>query len=278
MLLSVVFGMAFRSSHMLTGCVPSRTFSFCLLAQSISRTIPDPIGRADAPDWVRELNKARMKQPTSAHVLGFLQAKETTPGTGALVCMPQPRGSINRPTLLPQCQLQDGRTPAFTFLTAVEVENRNGVGSEILEWAEVDKPSLLVIGSHGRGALGRMLMGSVSYFVASNAPCPVLVARTEAVCRTLVSPPSSAATTSAMSAMLLGASPWSRAPVAAAAARGGAGGGTPRARVIAIAVDLSEEESGVRPSCVRYRSAPEMHFSPDCRLVTAAISLRFPHR
>lgn len=39
------------------------------------------------------------------------------------------------------------------------------------------KPSVLVIGSHGRTGLARALLGSVSEEVARRAPCPVLVAR-----------------------------------------------------------------------------------------------------
>ncbi len=36
---------------------------------------------------------------------------------------------------------------------------------------------LLVVGSRGRGALGRMLLGSVGLYSASHAPCPVLIVR-----------------------------------------------------------------------------------------------------
>lgn len=130
----------------------------------------------------------------------------------------------------------------------MELENRDGVGSELVEWATVDRPTLLVIGSHGRGALGRMLMGSISFFVASNAPCPVLIARTDAVCKTLL--PSAGAATSAMSGLLLGASPWARGATSPGACGGGGGGA--RGRVIVIAVDCSEEElaGSVRSSAV----------------------------
>jgi nucleotide-binding universal stress UspA family protein len=37
---------------------------------------------------------------------------------------------------------------------------------------------LVLVGSHGRGPIGRLLLGSVSEYVVRNAPCPVLVART----------------------------------------------------------------------------------------------------
>ncbi len=36
---------------------------------------------------------------------------------------------------------------------------------------------LLVVGSRGRGALGRMLLGSVGLHIASHAPCPVVIVR-----------------------------------------------------------------------------------------------------
>jgi nucleotide-binding universal stress UspA family protein len=47
----------------------------------------------------------------------------------------------------------------------------------ILKQADRFKPDLIVAGSHGRGALGRMVLGSVSQRIATEASCSVRVAR-----------------------------------------------------------------------------------------------------
>ncbi len=49
--------------------------------------------------------------------------------------------------------------------------------STILEVADVWKPDLIVMGSHGRGAIGRLFLGSISLRVASEAPCSVRIVR-----------------------------------------------------------------------------------------------------
>lgn len=47
----------------------------------------------------------------------------------------------------------------------------------IVEAARAEHADVLVVGSHGRGTLGRALIGSVSDQVVRHAPCPVLVVR-----------------------------------------------------------------------------------------------------
>jgi nucleotide-binding universal stress UspA family protein len=49
--------------------------------------------------------------------------------------------------------------------------------SEILQETEEGEYDMVVMGSHGRGALGGFLLGSVSNRVAHHAHCPVLIVR-----------------------------------------------------------------------------------------------------
>ena len=50
-------------------------------------------------------------------------------------------------------------------------------GDQIVSAAEAERVDLVLVGSHGRGAVGRLFLGSVSEHVVRNAPCPVLVVR-----------------------------------------------------------------------------------------------------
>jgi nucleotide-binding universal stress UspA family protein len=50
-------------------------------------------------------------------------------------------------------------------------------GDMIVEAAEAEHADMVLVGSHGRGAVGRLFLGSVSEHVVRNARCPVLVVR-----------------------------------------------------------------------------------------------------
>ncbi len=49
--------------------------------------------------------------------------------------------------------------------------------SEIIRYAAQQHIELIVLGTHGRGPLGHMLLGSVAERVVRTAPCPVLTVR-----------------------------------------------------------------------------------------------------
>ncbi|MEW6223131.1 MAG: universal stress protein [Chloroflexota bacterium] len=50
-------------------------------------------------------------------------------------------------------------------------------GDMIVSAAEAERADMVIVGSHGRGAVGRLFIGSVSEHVVRHAPCPVLVVR-----------------------------------------------------------------------------------------------------
>lgn len=60
----------------------------------------------------------------------------------------------------------------------VEQVTRTGdAGPAICRMAEEVGADVVVVGSRGRGAIKRALLGSVSTHVTANAPCPVVVVR-----------------------------------------------------------------------------------------------------
>ena len=52
--------------------------------------------------------------------------------------------------------------------------------TEIVRIAEEEQAELIVLGTHGRTGLSRILMGSVAEAVVRHAPCPVLIYREDA--------------------------------------------------------------------------------------------------
>jgi nucleotide-binding universal stress UspA family protein len=64
---------------------------------------------------------------------------------------------------------------------AITVEHRRAVGdpaSEIVRTANEEHADIIVMGTHGRRGLSRLLMGSVAESVIRHAPCPVLTYKT----------------------------------------------------------------------------------------------------
>jgi nucleotide-binding universal stress UspA family protein len=48
---------------------------------------------------------------------------------------------------------------------------------EIVRYAQDEQIDMIVLGTHGRGPIGHMLLGSVAEKVVRKAPCPVLTVR-----------------------------------------------------------------------------------------------------
>jgi nucleotide-binding universal stress UspA family protein len=67
------------------------------------------------------------------------------------------------------------RTAGFKADTTVE---KGDIRLKIIDSAAEFKADLIVVGSHGRSGIPRLLLGSVAEFVVRNAPCSVEVVRT----------------------------------------------------------------------------------------------------
>lgn len=59
------------------------------------------------------------------------------------------------------------------------VERASNVAHALTEYARQQAIDLIIVGTHGRGAVSRFLMGSVAERVVRSAPCPVLTVRAE---------------------------------------------------------------------------------------------------
>jgi nucleotide-binding universal stress UspA family protein len=60
-------------------------------------------------------------------------------------------------------------------VTAIRTQNNPAFA--IVEYAKSENMDLIVIGTHGRGAMAHLLMGSVAEKLVRIAPCPVLTVR-----------------------------------------------------------------------------------------------------
>jgi nucleotide-binding universal stress UspA family protein len=67
--------------------------------------------------------------------------------------------------------------PEFAGLSVEEVIAHGEVAAEIVRVARERGVDLIVIATHGRTGLGRMLFGSTAEAVVRHAPCPVLVVK-----------------------------------------------------------------------------------------------------
>tara|TARA_R110002096_G_scaffold77896_8_gene183414 strand:+ start:52734 stop:53315 length:582 start_codon:yes stop_codon:yes gene_type:complete len=68
-----------------------------------------------------------------------------------------------------------GYAGSLTMMVHVRIGE---AGPQTLALAEEIGANLILVGSHGRTGVKRMLLGSVSEFIVRSAKCPVLVART----------------------------------------------------------------------------------------------------
>ncbi len=145
----------------------------------IDGSAPSLVGR----DLVAGL---RWPSGTSVHLVGAYEVPidwggafgSATPWTGEIA-------DALRDQLIEQ--LGAATPPLTTAGLTVETLVRPGRAADVLIDAARDlNADLVVVGSRGLGGLQSMLLGSVANEVATQAPCPVLVARTPTVGRMVV--------------------------------------------------------------------------------------------
>jgi nucleotide-binding universal stress UspA family protein len=87
---------------------------------------------------------------------------------------------FDRVVVLPQLQLevedaQQRVLPPPHVAVRIDLRWGDTAAEGIVGYAEVAEPDLLVLGTHGYGAIGRALVGSVSSRVVRAATCPMLL-------------------------------------------------------------------------------------------------------
>jgi len=126
-----------------------------------------------SPGSEAALRVARLQaRDLGARLVVLYVAPSDIPASGAATAPTDPR--VFRDTLEDVRKRLDGpdlKYPAETWFT------QGDAAAEILRVALELGCGLIVMGTHGRTGLGRLLMGSVVEFVMPRAPCPVLVVK-----------------------------------------------------------------------------------------------------
>jgi nucleotide-binding universal stress UspA family protein len=65
----------------------------------------------------------------------------------------------------------------YALPTRPVVITSNATAAAIVDYAKTHDIDLMILGTHGRGAVAHLLMGSVAERVVRTAPCPVLTVR-----------------------------------------------------------------------------------------------------
>jgi nucleotide-binding universal stress UspA family protein len=96
--------------------------------------------------------------------------------------MPQVKGSVSvvDPIEVEDCKQaldEAGSMLRERGVASKLVEVRGDPARAIIDEARTAQADLIVVGTHGRGPIGRSFLGSVSTSVAHHAPCDVLIVR-----------------------------------------------------------------------------------------------------
>lgn len=133
-----------------------------------------PHSRA-AVDYVREMS---WPKDTTIQVLAVVQPVIATYAE-AYVPAPSYVGAFHEETLRHHQETAaraEGELQRAGLGTTAKVLNGDP-RTELVEAARSERADLLVVGSHGRTGLAKLVMGSVASHVVAHAPCSVLVVK-----------------------------------------------------------------------------------------------------
>lgn len=135
-------------------------------------------GSEGADAALNDLQRAGLPEQAEARVLSVAEAHVPSSGIdiveAAMGALPPETDSEAMALARKAAELIRLHFPGWDVVPEVRV---GSAVSELIQVADTWAPDLLVIGSHGRTALGRLLVGSVSRSVVTEAQCSVRVAR-----------------------------------------------------------------------------------------------------
>lgn len=110
------------------------------------------------------------------HVLHSVELVPITYGEGAYFT-PETQSELTKDAAFRLGQIPDAEWREK--LTVVHTTTEGHPFVQIVRYAKDNDIDLIVLGTHGRGAIAHMLLGSVAEKVVRKAPCPVLTVRDE---------------------------------------------------------------------------------------------------
>jgi nucleotide-binding universal stress UspA family protein len=138
------------------------------------RTILIPTDFSKASDAALPHAEAVAKQQSASLLILHVEEPPLAYGGGELYYgLPEPDSD----RLLEMLEAVKPSDPAVPYTHRLTIGDPAG---EIVRIATEEGVEMIVMGTHGRTGVSRMLMGSVAESVVRRAPCPVLVYRTAA--------------------------------------------------------------------------------------------------
>jgi len=122
---------------------------------------------------------ARMRWPAGSRVI-VLSVLQPVARAVTSPYEPAPIASENLEVLRKQLEEVVSRAERTLCEVGISTEGRVLAGDPrqtLIEIAQGERADLIVLGSHGRTGLAKMMLGSVSSHVVTHAPCSVLVVK-----------------------------------------------------------------------------------------------------